>query len=161
MEKRIAKGHIFMCKKDVVGSNHKVYYRKGHVYECVFERPYPTEVGEESKNAYGFIINDYGSGHAWAYDTANNPISQDKWSDYFTDLGEKPHGLVITQYEVGDTVKWFCYEDYSVHKSKIISISIEVVKDREPIVTYYSRIRLNGNIQEVAFSDLNIHNANK
>lgn len=66
-------------------------------------------------------------------------------------------GQTITiPYSVGDCVKWFCYDDYSVHKSKITSVEIEIVRDRKPIITYHTRIKFKGSIQEAVFADHNI-----
>ena len=66
-------------------------------------------------------------------------------------------GQTITiPYSVGDCVKWFCFDDYCIHKSKIISVEIEIVRGREPIITYHTRIKFKGSIQEAVFADHNI-----
>lgn len=157
MEPRIIKGHIFRCKKDVKGC-----YRKGRIYECEYENVCPELM--TSKYACGFITNDTGNtGHTWPYNPKEHPLSNenDRWTDFFDDLGEKPAGMIITPYSVGDTVSWFCFDDYEIHKSKIISMEIEVVKGREPIIVYKTRIKFKGTMQEAGFTMNNIRDAHK
>lgn len=148
MEPRIIKGHIFRCKENVKGC-----YRKGRIYECEYENVLPTEIS--GRYACGFITNDKGDkGHAWPYNPKEHPFTSenDRWTDFFEDLGEKPTGMIITPYSVGDTVSWFCFDDYEIHKSKIISMEIEVVRDREPIIVYKTRIEFKGTMQEAGFT---------
>lgn len=72
-------------------------------------------------------------------------------------LENKNSGQTIDiPYTVGDCVKWFCFDDYSMHKSKITSIEIEIVRGREPIITYHTRIKFKGSIQEAVFANHNI-----
>ena len=154
MEPRIINGHIFRCKQDVKG-----YYRKGIIYECECEN---SLSGEQEKYSCGFITNDIGNiFHAWPYYPDRNPLCNDSWTDFFEDLGEKPAGMVVNPYGVGDKVKWLCFDDYEVHTSKITSIEIEVVKDRGPIIVYKTRINLNGRLQEARFTMSNIRSARK
>ena len=155
MEPRIIKGHIFRCKENLKGR-----YRKGRIYECEYESLHSS--GITDIYSCGFITNDVGNiHHAWPYFPTLNPLAKedDRWTDYFEDLGEKPADMVITPYAVGDTVSWFCYDDYDVHKSKILSLEIKVVKNREPIITYYTRIKFKGRMQDAHFTMNNIRDA--
>lgn len=155
MEPRIIKGHLYRCTKSVVDGSRKTYYKAGKVYECECDSYYPDESWSEAsvKHSCGFITNAFGNkSHAWAYDPEHHLWSHDCWTDFFEDLGEKPAGMIITPYSVGETVSWFCFDDYEVHKSKIISIEIEVVKNREPIIVYKTRIKFKGRMQEAGFT---------
>lgn len=67
--------------------------------------------------------------------------------------------VIKIPYTVGDCVKWFCYDDYNVHKSKITSVEIEILRGRESIITYHTRIKFKGNIQEAVFANHNIEAA--
>lgn len=60
--------------------------------------------------------------------------------------------VIKIPYTIGDYVKWFCFYDYSVHKSKITSVEIKIVRGREPIITYHARIKFKRSMQEVIFS---------
>lgn len=164
MEPRIIKGHLYRCKKSVVGGNHKTYYKEGRVYECECDSFYPDKTWSsvDAKHSCGFITNAFGdTAHAWPYYPSLHLWSNDKWTDFFEDLGEKPHGMIITPYAVGDTVTWFCFDDYEYHKTKILSMEIEVVKDREPIIVYKTRIKFKGRMQDATFTKKNVRAAHK
>ena len=155
MEPRIIKGHLYRCKRNVIGGNHKYYYKAGKIYECEIESTHPSECTDSNGNIHlcGYITNEFGDkGHAWPYIPEYHKFCHDCWTDDFEDLGEKPAGMIITPYSVGDTVSWFCFDDYEIHKSKIISMEIEVVRDREPIIVYKTRIKLKGTMQEAGFT---------
>lgn len=149
MEPRIIKGHIYLCKETLKGS-----YRKGRIYECQHNDTMFNDT-EMTKFSCGFITNDQGNtGHAWPYDPANHPwaTEKDKWTDYFKDLGEKPAGMIIAPYEVGDMVKWYCDDDGKVHRSKVTGLQIKVGKTGIPYFTFTTRIKFKGTMQDASFS---------
>lgn len=73
----------------------------------------------------------------------------------------KKGGQIDLPYTVGDYVDWFCYDDYRIHKSKIISVEIKIVKGREPIICYSVRIKHKGVIKTAVFTERNINDAQK
>ena len=90
MEPRIIKGHRYLCKKTVKGQNKKTYYIKGKMYKCEQETPYPdNEFQPDAKHMVGVITNELGNiSHCWPYDPAHHLWCNDRWTDYFEDLGE-------------------------------------------------------------------------
>lgn len=90
MEPRLIKGHIYKCKKSVIGKDRTVYYQKGNTYKCERDTPYPDNEYEPSaKHMVGVITNEFGNtGHCWPYDPAHHLWCNDRWTDYFEDLGE-------------------------------------------------------------------------
>lgn len=64
-------------------------------------------------------------------------------------------------YTIGDYVEWFCFDDYKIHKSKILSVEIEIVRGREPLVVYCVRLKFKGDFQEAKFTMASIEAAKK
>lgn len=88
MEPLIKLGHSFLCKKSVVGSDHKIYYTEGKTYQCEMKSTYNPKA-EHSKYACGHITNNFGDkGHAWPYEPENHPFCGDCWTDFFTELNK-------------------------------------------------------------------------
>lgn len=88
MEPRIIKGHRFLCKKTVsrkgVGGKSEEAYTKGRVYRSEQDSPYPG-----ANYNCGFITNNQRmQWHAWPYFPESHPWCNEKWTDYFDDLGE-------------------------------------------------------------------------
>lgn len=149
MEPKIIKGHLYKCKENV-GKD----YTKGHVYECEHENPNAKESGD---CACGYITNNQGNtGHAWPYNPENHPWTKDdpqrnRWTAYFQDLGEKPHGIILCPYEIGDSVKWYCDDDAKVHTSKIRGIRIDIDQSGKPVFTFDTVIRHKGQAAQATF----------
>lgn len=160
MEPKIIKGHLYKCKENVGKS-----YTKGRVYMC--EHEVPGNNDSDSIYACGFITNNQGNtGHAWPYQPDKHPWTKDdaarnRWSTIFDDLGEKPHGIILCPYEVGDCVKWYCDDDGKTHTSKITAISIEIGANGVPQFTYETRIKFKGIMQLAAFTPTEIKQAEK
>lgn len=133
MEPKIIKGHFYRCKNNI-GND----YTAGRFYECRQESIYPDGTG------YGSIVDNYGVNHAWSYDPENNPIYHDRWTDHFEDMGEKPAGMILIPYTVGDTVKFRCVDDGKVHRTEIASVGIDIDQKGRKEVQYIGRIKLKG-----------------
>lgn len=91
MEPRIIKGHLFRCKKSVIGEgDKKAYYIKGKIYKCDLDSYYPDSEHEPSaKHMVGTITNEFGNPHCWPYVPEHHLWCHDSWTDYFEDLGEE------------------------------------------------------------------------
>ncbi len=86
MEPRIIKGHLYKCIKSA-----GKFYTKGKVYECEKETGYPEEGCWSAPHMCGVITDNQGDkGHSWPYDPEHNSLCNDRWTDYFKDMGEKP-----------------------------------------------------------------------
>ena len=159
MEPKIIKGHLYKCKQNC-GKD----YTKGHVYKCEYETPDGPDMGAFN---CGFITNNRGNkSHAWPYDPERHPWTKDdpeknRWTEYFVDLGEKPHGIILCPYEVGDTAKWYCDDDKKVHTSKITGIEIEIDKTGYPAFTFSTVIKWKGQMTRATFGLYEIRAAQK
>ena len=147
MEPKIKKNHLFLCTQTIRG-----YYRKGRIYES--QRDYFIDGDNPNKRfSGGFITNDKGDkDHFWALYPEFNPFTSDKWTDFFKDMGEKPKGVVITPYAIGDTVKWHCDDDDVIRKSKILRIEIDCGKDAQTEYTFYAKVKFKGSASLAAFT---------
>lgn len=158
MEPKIIKGHLYKCKENVGKS-----YTKGRVYMCEQETKAPCD----DIYACGFITNNQGNtGHAWPYQPDKHPWTRDnaednRWSTIFDDLGERPHGIILCPYEVGDRVKWYCDDDGKTHTSKITAISVEIGANGVPQFTYETRIKFKSIMQRATIYPINIKQAEK
>lgn len=87
---RIKLGDEFRCIKTIQTKKDGVYYKEGKTYICELETIDPTTIPNKDpkrKFACGFITNEKGNKeHLWAYFPEENPISQDKYTDYFTKI---------------------------------------------------------------------------
>lgn len=83
MEPRIIKGHRYLCKKSVLmnGSSKDESYTKGKVYVGARDYGYPG-----NKHSCGYIIDNQGDYHAWAYHPEKQVWGNQCWTDFFDDL---------------------------------------------------------------------------
>lgn len=162
MEPKIIKGHIYKCKE-----NCDKAYTKGRVYECEYEVFDGNNYSKEDIYGCGFITNNDGNeGHAWPYHPKEHPWTKEKpeenrWTKYFEDMGEKPHGVIISPYEVGDRVRWYCDDDAKVHTSKITAINIEIDKTGKPVFLFFTTLKWHGRTTPASFGIKEVRLARK
>lgn len=137
MEARITKGFMYLCNKDVIGGNHKYFYKKGKVYLCEKESEYPNGVEDTKTGTYlcGFITDEFGNKcHAWPYRPDLNPACHDSWGEYFTCLGEKPINVVVVPHIEGEKITWAPQNEKPI-TSKIQYVEAHVFKS-EAVLSY-------------------------